>query len=98
MKTCDVTIPPIVEEKIRNQVFRMAADKPSAAIKWRALAFKKIMSLAAFPEQCSEVPESQYVRYCLRHLLIGEYRVLFRVKDLKVLVLDFKSSKQNRPY
>ena len=59
--------------------------------------FDKIFSLDSIPDRCPEAPESQFVKYLVRQLLIGDYRVLFRVVDDTVRVLDFKGGRQNKP-
>ena len=49
------------------------------------------------PERCSEAPESQYFTYVIRQLVIGDYRVLFRVVGDTVRILDFKGGRENKP-
>ena len=97
MKIYNVDIPQIVEEKIRDQALVIALDKPAVAVQWYDRIFEKILSLDSLPERCSESPESQYFTYTVRQLLIGDYRVLFRVVDETVRILDFKGGKQNKP-
>lgn len=97
MKEYQVVIPPVVEDKIREQALFIAEDKPAVALEWYGQIFEKIDTLESMPDRCPEAPESPYVRYTLRHLLIGEYRVLFRVVENSVRILDFKSGRQNKP-
>ncbi len=97
MKEYQVVIPPVVEDKIREQALFIAEDKPAVALDWYGHIFEKIDTLESMPERCPEAPESPYVRYTLRHLIIGEYRVLFRVVENSVRILDFKSGRQNKP-
>lgn len=97
MKEYRVVIPPIVEDKIREQALFIAKDKPAVALEWYGHIFEKIDTLESMPDRCPEAPEGPYVLYTLRHLLIGEYRVLFRVVDESVRILDFKGGGQNKP-
>ncbi len=86
----------IVEKKIWEQALVIAVDKPSIAMQWYDVVFKKIFSLDSLPEHCSKSPESQYFTYIVRQLLLGDYRVLFRVVDDTVRILDFKGRRQNK--
>ena len=49
------------------------------------------------PERCPKATESQYFDFEVRHLLSGNYRVLFRVIDDRVLILDFKGGREFKP-
>ena len=97
MQIYNVDLPQLVIEKIREQALVVALDKPSVAMKWYDLVFDKIFSLESMPERCPKASESQYFTYEIRQLLIGEYRVLFRIVDYTVRILDFKGGKQNKP-
>ena len=93
----NVDLPPIIVEKIREQALVIALDNPTVAMKWYDLVFEKIFSLESMPERCPEASESQYFTYGIRQLLIGDYRVLFRLVDDTVRVLEFKGGRQNKP-
>jgi len=95
MQIYNVDIPQIVEDKIREQALVIALDKPSVAIQWYDMIFEKILSLDSFPKRCSESPESQYYTYVVRKLLVSGHRVLFRIVDHTMRILDFKSGRQN---
>ena len=97
MQTYNVDIPELVQEKIREQALLIALDKPAVAVQWYDMIFEKIFSLETMPERCPKAPESQYFTYIVRQLLIGDYRVLFRVVSNTVRLLDFKGGRQNKP-
>ncbi len=97
MQIYNVDIPPIVENKIKEQALLIALDKPSVAKEWYIMVFDKILSLDSLPERCPESPESRYFTYLIRQLLIGDYRVLFRIVDDTVRILDFKGGRENKP-
>lgn len=97
MKEYRIVIPPVVEDKIREQALFIAEDKLAVALEWYDYIFEKIETLKSMPNRCPEAPESIYVRYILRHLLISEHRVLFRVTGECVRILDFKGNRQNKP-
>jgi hypothetical protein len=93
----NVDLPPIIIEKIREQALVIALDKPTVALEWYDLVFEKILSLESMSERCPKASESQYFTYDIRQLLIGHYRVLFRLVDDTVRILEFKGGKQNKP-
>ena len=97
MQIYSVDLPQIIIENIREQALVIALDKPSVAVQWYDMVFEKIFSLESMPERCPESSESQYFTYVVRQLLIGDYRLLFRVVGDAVRVLDFKGDRQNKP-
>ena len=97
MQTYEINIPPFVEELIKEQAYFIATDKPSVAMKWVDRIYNEIYSLEQFPKRCSIAPEDPFINFEVRHLIIGEYRVLFSVKEDIVRILDFKASAQNKP-
>ncbi len=97
MQIYKVDIPELVQEKIREQVLVIALDRPAAAVQWYDMIFEKIFSLDVMPDRCPEASESQYFTYVVRQLLIGNYRVLFRIVGDTVRILDFKGGRENKP-
>jgi len=97
MQTYNVIIPASVSEKIEDQALYIAMDKPEVALAWYEDLHEQISTLENFPERCPLAPENQYTDDEIRHLLFGDYRVLFSVVDQDVFVLEFKSGKQDKP-
>lgn len=97
MQIYNVDLPQIIIERIREQALVIALDKTSVAVQWYDTIFEKIFSLESMPERCQESSESQYFTYVVRQLLIGDYRLLFRVVGDTVRILDFKGGRQNKP-
>ena len=97
MQDYDIEIPQFVNDLIDDQTFFIALDKPLAALKWQRNIREKIMTLNASPKRCPVAPESKYLNFEVRHLIIGEYRVLFFIEDHIVKLLDFKGCSQNKP-
>ena len=94
--TYNVDIPDIVRDKIREQAYFIARDKPRTALDWYDKIFEDILSLEEFPDRCPIAPENKHFSFELRHLLIGNYRTLFRIEAPNVLILDFKERHQNK--
>ncbi|MBL1275940.1 MAG: hypothetical protein COB30_007620 [Ectothiorhodospiraceae bacterium] len=95
MQIYNVDLPQVIIEKIREQALVIALDKPSVAVQWYDMVFEKIFSLESMSERCPESSESQYFTYVVRRLLIGNYRLLFRMVGDTVRVLDFKGGGQS---
>ena len=53
MQLYKVVIPPVVEDKIREQALTIALDKPAVATQWYDFIFEKINSLNSMPERCA---------------------------------------------
>jgi plasmid stabilization system protein ParE len=65
----------------------ISADDLSAAARWVRDLDRRLLTLERFPERCPLVPENEYLGTRMRHLVLGDYRVVFRVAGRKVNVL-----------
>ncbi len=97
MQDYEIEIPQFVSDLIDDQTFFIALDKPLVALNWQRDIREKIKTLTTFPKRCSVAPESKHLDFEVRHLLIGEYRVLFYIEGNTVKLLDFKGGAQNKP-
>jgi plasmid stabilization system protein ParE len=71
-------------ESIRDYIAR---DKPGAAEKWELDIRDKVLSLDSLPERSEVVPESRVVGKDFRHLLFGNYRIIYRISQDVVYVV-----------
>jgi len=95
--TFNVDIPESVELQIKEQALYIAEDKPAVALQWYEDVFQQLETLETFPYRCPLAPENKHLEFDVRHLIIGNYRVLFCVEGESVLILDFKNSRKNKP-
>jgi plasmid stabilization system protein ParE len=58
-----------------------------AAAKWVRHVRRRIASLSLHPLRCELIPEDDESHFEYRHLLFGNYRVIYRVQDDVVLVM-----------
>ena len=65
----------------------IARDKPMAAEEWTKRAREKVLSLDSFPQRSEVVPEWRVAGKDIRHLLLGNYRIIYRVGEDVVYVL-----------
>lgn len=97
MPIFEITIPPSVRDKIKEQALYIAQDKPAVALRWYEEVYEHIQSLSEMPKRCPLAPESRYFDFEVRHLLMGNYRTLFYISENTVVILDFKGGRQNKP-
>ena len=63
-------------------------DKIGAAINWRDKIKENINSLLKNPFRCSIIPEAEKLNVDYRHIIIGNYRVIFKISDkIKVITV-----------
>jgi len=91
-----VNIPHSVIDEIECYVARIAEDSITNAIKWYQDIEQKIYTLDELPTRCPIADESQFYDFEIRHLIFGDYRILFRVEDKTVQILHIKHSAQER--
>ena len=66
---------------------RIAADKPMAAAKWYRGFARHARSLRQLPYRYEQIPEAEELGLPLRHIIFGNYRILYRVDENRVTVL-----------
>lgn len=67
---------------------QIAKDKPEAAAKWARTIYQKARSLSQFPLRCEIIPEGETMPLPFRHLLHGNYRIIYLVdEDEKYVVV-----------
>jgi plasmid stabilization system protein ParE len=65
----------------------IAADSPEEADKFIKQLETQAASLEPFPERCALIPENEFLGARYRHLLLGNYRIVFRLTGAVVLVM-----------
>ena len=96
MQTYNLEIPDTVFAELEEQAFYIAQDSVDAALKWYDLMEEKIQTLQTLPARCAVAEESRYVDFEIRQLIVGNYRVLFRIEGTTVKILHVRGSKQER--
>ena len=62
-------------------------DSPEAAIDFIDHLEAKIATLETFPARCPLIPENELLATQYRHLIYGDYRMIFRIEGRIVYVL-----------
>lgn len=65
----------------------IAADSLENAITFVQAIEEKVFSLTTMPERAAMIPENSVLGSRYRHLPHGRYRIIFRIKDKRVVVL-----------
>lgn len=70
----------------------IAEDKPGASVKWADSIFGSVERLIEFPESGRIVPEIG--RKEIREILLGNYRIIYRIEYELISVLTVRHGKQ----
>jgi plasmid stabilization system protein ParE len=65
----------------------IAADKMSAARKWHRGFARHARSLKRLPYRYEEIPEAEVFGLPLRHIIFGNYRIIYLVHDDSVNII-----------
>ena len=90
-----VTWSPLAIDRVAEIASRIAEDNPGAAEKWIRKVFARTGQLANFPESGRYIAETP--RKDVRELLLGNYRIVYRVDSRQVAILTVRNAKQLLP-
>lgn len=82
-----VEITASAERDLRDLGDYIARDKPRAADKWVREISRQIRSLGSMPLRHELIPEAKELGVDYRHIVLGNYRTIYRVDGPRVLVL-----------
>jgi toxin ParE1/3/4 len=93
MQTFNIKIDIIAELEILEYFEFIAADIIQAANLWISRLYEAIQTLETNPERCPLAIENAFHDFELRHLIYGNYRIIFRIKEDIVQILHIRHSK-----
>ena len=96
MKEYRVHIKPTAEKDLEQRYLQIAEDSPENALRWYLGLIEAIETLSLMAERCPIAAEDIDVQMGIRHLIIGHYRVLFRIHNQQVDVLHIRHSAHER--
>lgn len=91
-----VIIEPAAADGIEDAYLWIAGQSPDAAHRWYGELEAHIASLAQMPRRCALAPENDSFNEEIRHLLHGNYRVLFVIHGNEVHVLHLRHAARER--
>ena len=77
----------VAERDIESNFEHISLDSTGATIKWIKELKRQIDSLENLPNRCSIIPEAKELGREYRHLIYGDYRTIFCVQVLKVIIM-----------
>ena len=96
MKSYRVEIKPTAENDLGNRYLQITDDSPDNALRWYLRTIEAIEKLETFPERCPLAPENNELQLDIRHLIIGDYRALYRINGDVVEVLHIRHQSRAR--
>ncbi len=96
MKTYSVIIKPTAEHDLEQRFLQIREDSPDNALRWYLHLIEAIEALAFMAERCPLAPEDTDIQCGIRHLIVGHYRVLYRIHLDTVEVLHIRHSARDR--
>jgi plasmid stabilization system protein ParE len=92
--TYKVHIQPSAEADFEDAFGWISLQAPRNAVRWITDLYSAIASLENFPQRCRLAPESPCRDREIRHLVFGNYRILFTVYANSVVVLHLRHAAQ----
>jgi plasmid stabilization system protein ParE len=83
----EVRITATAEKDLKEVFLFISRDSPARAAKFIGFLAAQAMALEKFPLRCPLVPENQVLGTNYRHLVYGDYRIIFKIEENKVFVL-----------
>ncbi len=96
MAQYQVNISSIAAEEIEKFYLYIADDSPANAESWYFSIYDQIQTLNNFPARNPFADEDVFYDYEIRNLIVGNYRVLYRIKGKTVEILHVKHGKMER--
>lgn len=96
MKKYRVDITPTAENDLTKRFKQIEKDSPHNAVSWYINLVEAIEKLDVWAERCPIAPEDIDMQKGIRHLIIGDYRVLYAIHDYVVQVLHVRHGGHDR--
>ena len=96
MKKFRVEIKPTAENDLARRYAQIEKESPQNAVNWYLRVIEAIEKLDELAERCPIAPEDLDIQRGIRHLIIGNYRVLYVVESDAVSVLHVRHGRHDR--
>lgn len=96
MKKYSIEITPAAENDLERRYQQIAEDSQQNAVKWYLQIIEAVEKLDVLAERCPLAPEDIDIQQGIRHLIIGDYRVLYLIKGRIVKVLHVRHGRMDR--
>ena len=96
MKKYHIDIKPTAENDLARRFAQIEKESPQNAVSWYLGLIEAIEKLNELAERCPIEPENIDVQRGIRHLIVGDYRVLYVIEDEVVSVLHIRHNRHER--
>lgn len=96
LKKYHVDIKPSAENRSARRFAQIKKESPQNAVRWYLGLIEAIEKLDELAERCPIAPENVDVPRGIRHLIVGDYRVLYVIEDEVVSVLHVRHTRHER--
>ena len=96
MNRYHINIKLTAENDLENRYVQIAEDSPQNALNWYLSIVGAIEKLDTMAKRCPIASENEDIRLGIRHLIIGSYRVLYKIDGDMVNVLHVRHSAKKR--
>lgn len=83
----EVRVTPTAESDIEAIWDYITEDSPENAARFVSQLEEHIGALERFPVRCPLIPENEVLNSEYRHLVLGNYRIIFRITGTTVFIL-----------
>lgn len=96
MKKYRVAIKSRAENDLETRYLQIAEKSPQNAVSWYLDIISAIEKLGSLAERCPIAPEDKDIQRGIRHLVVGNYRVLYVINTDVVEVLHIRHGRHDR--
>tara|TARA_R110002072_G_scaffold75610_7_gene177838 strand:- start:513 stop:809 length:297 start_codon:yes stop_codon:yes gene_type:complete len=96
VKKYRVNIKPTAELDLIKRYQEIDEESPQNALNWYLAIMDALEKLDELAERCPIAPEDQEFGLGIRHLIIGDYRALYLIREEAVEVLHIRHSAMDR--
>jgi plasmid stabilization system protein ParE len=96
LKQYRVDLKPTAENDLEQRYLQIAEESPQNAVSWYLDMISAIEKLDTLAERCPIAPEDVDIGLGIRHLIIGNYRVLYVISNDVVEVLHIRHGRHGR--
>ena len=96
MKQYRVDIKPTAENDLERRYLQITEESPQNAVSWYLEMVSAIEKLDSLAQRCPIAPEDIEIQRGIRHLIVGQYRVLYLIDNDVVEVLHIRHGKHDR--
>jgi plasmid stabilization system protein ParE len=96
LKKYRIDIKPTAENDLESRYLQIAEASPQNAVRWYLDIIEAIEKLDTLAERCPIAPEDIDLQKGIRHLVLGNYRVLYLINQSVVEVLHVRHGKMER--